>query len=138
MSSSQVVLDDTKTLISAISYISRNLPLPPHVFDAVSSIYTNTVGSDDDVSFFFNCSFIHFRVSILELFFFFMITEQPSTFNFKWRRRRRFIDRPSGFSPIRSLNGFSNRTSNEKSDPYSHPDSLNSTSRLLRRIHFSY
>ncbi|KAK1418306.1 hypothetical protein QVD17_27449 [Tagetes erecta] len=34
-------LDDTKTLISALSFISRNLPLPTHVFDAVSSIYTS-------------------------------------------------------------------------------------------------
>ncbi|KAM0031483.1 putative DNA helicase chromatin remodeling SNF2 family [Helianthus debilis subsp. tardiflorus] len=33
------VLDDTKTLISALSFISRNLPLPSDVFDAVSEIY---------------------------------------------------------------------------------------------------
>lgn len=40
-------LDDTKTLISALSFISRNLPLPTHVFDAVSSIYTASADDDD-------------------------------------------------------------------------------------------
>ena len=39
-------IDDTKTLISALSFLSRNLPLPPDVFHAVNSIYSN--GSDDD------------------------------------------------------------------------------------------
>nr|XP_043628386.1 probable ATP-dependent DNA helicase CHR12 [Erigeron canadensis] len=39
-------IDDTKTLISALSFLSRNLPLPSHVFDAVSSIYDTR--SDDD------------------------------------------------------------------------------------------
>lgn len=32
-------LEKTKTLICALNFLSRNLPLPPHVFDAVSSIY---------------------------------------------------------------------------------------------------
>ncbi|PWA75425.1 Helicase, C-terminal [Artemisia annua] len=46
-------IDDTKTLISALSFLSRNLPLPPDVFDAVNSIYANgddvhAPGSDDD------------------------------------------------------------------------------------------
>ncbi|KAL8209476.1 hypothetical protein R6Q57_006208 [Mikania cordata] len=40
-------LDDTKTLISALGFISRNLPLPPDVFDAVSSIYTADADDDD-------------------------------------------------------------------------------------------
>lgn len=42
-------LDDTekaKTLIGALNLISRNLPLPPDVFSAVSSIYFD--GEDDD------------------------------------------------------------------------------------------
>ncbi|KAJ0710566.1 putative DNA helicase chromatin remodeling SNF2 family [Helianthus annuus] len=38
------VLDDTKTLISALSFISRNLPLPSDVFDAVSEIYAGGGG----------------------------------------------------------------------------------------------
>ncbi|KAM0016323.1 putative DNA helicase chromatin remodeling SNF2 family [Helianthus debilis subsp. tardiflorus] len=41
------VLDDTKTLISALSFISRNLPLPSDVFDAVSEIYAGG-GRDGD------------------------------------------------------------------------------------------
>lgn len=32
-------LDSTKTLICALNFLSRNLPLPQHVYDAVSSIY---------------------------------------------------------------------------------------------------
>ncbi|KAH7655866.1 Nucleoplasmin ATPase protein [Dioscorea alata] len=32
-------VEKTKTLIGALSLVSRNLPLPPEVFDAVSSIY---------------------------------------------------------------------------------------------------
>ncbi|KAI3827749.1 hypothetical protein L1987_01832 [Smallanthus sonchifolius] len=43
-------LDDTKTLISALSFLSRNLPLPPHIFDAVSSIYTATADDDSDTA----------------------------------------------------------------------------------------
>ncbi|GKC69769.1 hypothetical protein Tco_1115652 [Tanacetum coccineum] len=39
-------IDETKTLISALSFLSRNLPLPPDVFDAVNSIYENGHGSD--------------------------------------------------------------------------------------------
>ncbi|KAJ9550474.1 hypothetical protein OSB04_014519 [Centaurea solstitialis] len=38
-------VDHTKTLICALSFLSRNLPIPPDVFDAVSSIYT---AADDD------------------------------------------------------------------------------------------
>ncbi|CAL5347182.1 unnamed protein product [Camellia sinensis] len=37
-------LDNTKTLICALNFLSRNLPLPPDLFDAVSSIYLG--GSD--------------------------------------------------------------------------------------------
>ncbi|KAF8392449.1 hypothetical protein HHK36_022791 [Tetracentron sinense] len=37
-------IQKTKTLICALNLISRNLPLPPEIFDTVSSIY----GSDDD------------------------------------------------------------------------------------------
>ncbi|PHT60290.1 putative ATP-dependent DNA helicase CHR12 [Capsicum baccatum] len=43
-------LEKTKTLICALNFISRNLPLPPDVFDAVSSIYhsdASDVGDDD-------------------------------------------------------------------------------------------
>ncbi|KAJ0525093.1 putative DNA helicase chromatin remodeling SNF2 family [Helianthus annuus] len=43
----EYVLDDTKTLISALSFISRNLPLPSDVFDAVSEIYAGG-GRDGD------------------------------------------------------------------------------------------
>ncbi|KAL0414565.1 UNVERIFIED_CONTAM: putative ATP-dependent DNA helicase CHR12 [Sesamum radiatum] len=32
-------LASAKTLICALNFISRNLPLPQHVYDAVSSIY---------------------------------------------------------------------------------------------------
>lgn len=32
-------LTGTKTLICALNFLSRNLPLPQHVYDAVSSIY---------------------------------------------------------------------------------------------------
>ncbi|KAA8527571.1 hypothetical protein F0562_034714 [Nyssa sinensis] len=38
-------IEKTKTLICALNLLSRNLPLPPDVFDAVSSIYR---GRDDD------------------------------------------------------------------------------------------
>ncbi|CAA0812268.1 Probable ATP-dependent DNA helicase CHR12 [Striga hermonthica] len=34
-------LDSAKTLICALNFLSRNLPLPQHVYDAVSSIYEN-------------------------------------------------------------------------------------------------
>ena len=37
-------IQSTKTLICAVNLLSRNLPLPPHLFDAVSSIY-NAAGS---------------------------------------------------------------------------------------------
>lgn len=33
------LLDSTKTLICALNFLSRNLPLPTHLYDAVSSIY---------------------------------------------------------------------------------------------------
>lgn len=39
-------LQSTKTLIYAVNLLSRNLPLPPHLFDAVSSIYA--AGCDGD------------------------------------------------------------------------------------------
>lgn len=35
-------LASAKTLICALNFISRNLPLPQHVYDAVSSIYQDT------------------------------------------------------------------------------------------------
>ncbi|XP_016434842.2 putative ATP-dependent DNA helicase CHR12 [Nicotiana tabacum] len=38
-------LEKTKTLICALNFLSRNLPIPPDVFDAVSSIYHG--GADD-------------------------------------------------------------------------------------------
>ncbi|CAN4112776.1 unnamed protein product [Withania somnifera] len=41
-------LEKTKTLICALNFLSRNLPLPPDVFDAVSSIY-EAVDVDVDV-----------------------------------------------------------------------------------------
>ncbi|KAG9143041.1 hypothetical protein Leryth_006297 [Lithospermum erythrorhizon] len=49
-------LDNTRTLICALNFISRNLPLPKEVFDAVSDIYHNNnddahvSGDDGDVS----------------------------------------------------------------------------------------
>ncbi|XP_042491047.1 probable ATP-dependent DNA helicase CHR12 isoform X1 [Macadamia integrifolia] len=39
----------TKTLICALNLISRNLPLPPEIFDTVSSIYLNEDGADNTV-----------------------------------------------------------------------------------------
>ncbi|KAF5201253.1 Chromatin complex subunit a, partial [Thalictrum thalictroides] len=45
MSMKQVV--KTKTLIYALNLISRNLPLPSHVFDTVSSIYCSDDDDDD-------------------------------------------------------------------------------------------
>ncbi|CAH1449703.1 unnamed protein product [Lactuca virosa] len=41
-------IDNTKTLICALSFLSHNLPLPPDVFDAVSSIYTAAASEDAD------------------------------------------------------------------------------------------
>ncbi|KAI3496520.1 hypothetical protein L1887_38885 [Cichorium endivia] len=43
-------IDSTKTLICALSFLSRNLPLPPDVFDAVSSIYTAAASEDADAT----------------------------------------------------------------------------------------
>ncbi|XP_015063037.1 probable ATP-dependent DNA helicase CHR12 [Solanum pennellii] len=45
---SQEQLEKTKTLICALNFLSRNLPIPPDVFDAVSSIY-NSDANDVDV-----------------------------------------------------------------------------------------
>ncbi|XP_059310581.1 probable ATP-dependent DNA helicase CHR12 [Lycium ferocissimum] len=42
-------LEKTKTLICALNFLSRNLPLPPDVFDAVSSIYHTSDDVDADV-----------------------------------------------------------------------------------------
>ncbi|CAN8260319.1 unnamed protein product [Cochlearia groenlandica] len=44
--------ETTKSLICALNYISRDLPLPPHLFAAVSSIYhgVSSVASPSDVS----------------------------------------------------------------------------------------
>ncbi|KAJ4722406.1 Chromatin structure-remodeling complex protein SYD [Melia azedarach] len=39
----------TKSLICALNFISRNLPVPPDVYDAVSSIYYGDQDSDNDV-----------------------------------------------------------------------------------------
>lgn len=41
-------IEKTKTLIYALNLISRNLPLPPHVFDTVSSIYRSNDDADDN------------------------------------------------------------------------------------------
>nr|GME03798.1 probable ATP-dependent DNA helicase CHR12 [Ipomoea batatas] len=38
-------IESTKTLICALNFLSRNLPLPQDVFDAVSSIFR--AGEDD-------------------------------------------------------------------------------------------
>ncbi|CAL0320701.1 unnamed protein product [Lupinus luteus] len=35
-------VNDANTLISAVNFISRNLPLPPHLLNSVSTIYHNT------------------------------------------------------------------------------------------------
>ncbi|KAG8370177.1 hypothetical protein BUALT_Bualt14G0090100 [Buddleja alternifolia] len=44
-------LDSAKTLICALNFLSRNLPLPQHVYDAVSSIYLDaSAGGGDGVS----------------------------------------------------------------------------------------
>lgn len=53
--SHQKQIQDTKTLICALNLLSRNLPLPPYLFHAVSSIYHHDAddsaaisgGSDD-------------------------------------------------------------------------------------------
>lgn len=44
-------LAGAKTLICALNFLSRNLPLPQHVYDAVSSIYQDSGadGLDRDV-----------------------------------------------------------------------------------------
>lgn len=42
-------LEKTKTLICALNFLSRNLPLPPDVFEAVSSIYHTDDANDVDV-----------------------------------------------------------------------------------------
>uniref|UniRef100_A0A1J3DNP1 DNA helicase n=1 Tax=Noccaea caerulescens TaxID=107243 RepID=A0A1J3DNP1_NOCCA len=39
--------ETTKSLISALNYISRDLPLPPHLFATVSSIYHGASSSSD-------------------------------------------------------------------------------------------
>ncbi|KAJ8565858.1 hypothetical protein K7X08_008434 [Anisodus acutangulus] len=44
---SQDQLQKTKTLICALNFLSRNLPLPPDIFDAVSSIYADDVDVGD-------------------------------------------------------------------------------------------
>ncbi|KAM7485573.1 hypothetical protein LguiA_001582 [Lonicera macranthoides] len=41
-------IEKTKTLICALNLLSRNLPLPPHLFHAVSSIYHSPAGDDDN------------------------------------------------------------------------------------------
>lgn len=43
-------IEKTKTLICALNLLSRNLPLPPHLFHAVSYIYHAPAGDDDGVS----------------------------------------------------------------------------------------
>lgn len=40
----------TKTLICALNFVSRNLPLPPDLFDSVSSIYLNADGDSSDAA----------------------------------------------------------------------------------------
>ena len=43
-------LEKTKTLICALNLLSRNLPLPQDVFDAVSSIYGGGGDSEGDAN----------------------------------------------------------------------------------------
>ncbi|KAJ6431384.1 hypothetical protein OIU84_018799 [Salix udensis] len=38
----------TKSLISALNFVSRNLPLPPELFNTVSSIYSDVDNADSD------------------------------------------------------------------------------------------
>lgn len=38
----------TKSLISALNFVSRNLPLPPELFNTVSSIYSDVDNADFD------------------------------------------------------------------------------------------
>lgn len=38
----------TKSLISALNFVSRDLPLPPDLFDTVSSIYSDDGNADFD------------------------------------------------------------------------------------------
>lgn len=42
-------VERTKSLICALNFISRNLPVPPDVYDTVSSIYYGEQEADDDV-----------------------------------------------------------------------------------------
>ena len=41
-------IEKTKTLICALNLLSRNIPLPPDVFDAVSSIYLSDNDDESD------------------------------------------------------------------------------------------
>lgn len=41
-------VDNTKSLISALNLVSRNLPLPPDLFHAVSSIYFDGQDAEAD------------------------------------------------------------------------------------------
>lgn len=41
-------VDKTKSLICALNLVSRNLPLPPDLYDAVSSIYLSPEENDND------------------------------------------------------------------------------------------
>ncbi|PIN16531.1 Nucleoplasmin ATPase [Handroanthus impetiginosus] len=45
---SESPLDSAKTLICALNFLSRNLPLPQHVYDAVSSIYQDSAADGGD------------------------------------------------------------------------------------------
>ncbi|XP_074341619.1 putative ATP-dependent DNA helicase CHR12 [Apium graveolens] len=42
-------IQQTKTLICALNFLSRNLPLPSHIFNAVTSIYNDPLGDGNGV-----------------------------------------------------------------------------------------
>ncbi|KAM7462757.1 hypothetical protein LguiA_030878 [Lonicera macranthoides] len=48
--SHQKQIQDTRTLICALNLLSRNLPLPPHLFHAVSSIYNHDADDSAAIS----------------------------------------------------------------------------------------
>lgn len=41
-------IEETKTLICALNLLSRNLPLPSHILQAVSRIYSDPLPGDAD------------------------------------------------------------------------------------------
>lgn len=70
-------IDKTKTLICALNLLSRNLPLPPHLFDAVSCIYGAAAAvdpvpgvNDDGVGGSFSAAVENVTVSVSFFFFY--------------------------------------------------------------------